>query len=128
MKATPIEAEIERTGNRVPTPRATAGVKAVNTSVLRGSLGFARSSWEPAVQSVDVPFLPGHRVRIRETRAIPYDTNPRRWFRVTIDDADPVSVVWVKYPDRELLICDEHDVAEDCDCKRIAAAFMRSDP
>lgn len=78
--------------------------------------------------SVDVsPLLPGHVVRIREGATVPWDTNPRRRFNVSIDEGQNVTVTWVQYPTKELFLCGNHGV-QDCDHKRVARRFMESDP
>lgn len=71
-----------------------------------------------------LPFLPGHEVRLRECKAVEHDNNPRRLFRLWIDQRQS-SVVWVDYPMGERFFCSDHN-HEGCDCKSVVRQYMRA--
>jgi hypothetical protein len=74
--------------------------------------------------AVDVPFIPGKRVRIFEGTPVPYDSNPRRLFKLWVDEVKYV-VMWIQYPLREIFLCDEHG-SEDCEHKQVVRRFMEA--
>jgi hypothetical protein len=72
--------------------------------------------------SVTLDYLPGKTVRLLEITPIPFDTDPRRQWKIWIDEAKE-SVLWIDRPLREVLLCSEHGEAE-CDHRTVAKKFM----
>jgi hypothetical protein len=77
---------------------------------------------------LDVPFLPGHSVRLTERPAFrwPTDRGVKRFFRVWIDKRDHSAVLHHVTDGVIRLTCSDHD--NYCDCKRVVAAYCITDP
>jgi hypothetical protein len=78
-------------------------------------------------EGVDGPFLPGHKVRIREFIG-PYvdDKYTRRWFTVYIDD-DKRVVVKRTLGSATRFICSDHEVPGSCKCRDALRKYLESE-
>lgn len=77
--------------------------------------------WDDAIE---VHFIPGVRVLIKERKVIQWDDKPRHGFNIWIGD-NPQShsaVIVVEHPDKTVMICSDHD--DECQCKKIVRQWM----
>lgn len=80
-------------------------------------------NWE-SEDGIDAPLLPGHRVRLKETKVVQWAEGEfRRGFFVRIDDARRTFVYHVKKPDSSSLSCSDHGY-EGCDHTKIVHRFL----
>lgn len=82
---------------------------------------------ETKEEGIEGPFLPGHKVRIREFIGPEYpDGAERRWFYVYVDEDQRV-VFQTDLREVGQLICSDHPVAGSCECRDALRRYLESE-